>query len=363
MNNRIPLLFIVWFLMLAFNCERENTIYFKFPTSEMILKIASVSPDGEYVIIDFCDLSDPRIEFRKFYHPVLQVVIGITDRKCWSLLDTTEFSDAWYFDWSHNSKNVIFSTSLDQPQDTFDLFPLYVYDIRTRTSSNLKRPWLSTSHYNIPLFSTKAHEIVFWSPRASVDTPIVSFISVGRVFEWDTLNKSISQIATSKDIAFADWMAPYDTTSLFIQANGGLWWLSRPTHELKNIVPQGRIMGKVGMFQDELALILRNAEGDRIEVYDLTSITPEYTINYSKGTPLSTAINRNSKIALETILKTHTWIFILSKDGLVLDSLKGNSPFWLAGTDSLVYSEEKRISLAYWRDGELKKEIILEVVK
>ncbi len=187
MNKNIVLLLILWGFSVFFFCDKKSTIHF--PLERILLKIESVSPNGEYAIVNICDLSDARIKLRDYYHPLMQFVLDSKSCQYWPLLDTTIFYDAWYFAWSRDSKKVLFSATLHQPKDTFDLFPIYLYDLQSRISTNLKKPWLNTPHYNIPLFSYRESEIIFWAPGVIVDTLQPSYTTIGRVFKWDTLQK------------------------------------------------------------------------------------------------------------------------------------------------------------------------------
>jgi hypothetical protein len=132
---------------------------------------------------------------------------------------------------------------------------------------------------------------------------------------------------------------------------------------MKRVLPDVRGVSEIRRFQNKIVFSGRNDKGDRIFVYDLDKKSLEIALDYAKVPISSAGINKNNKLAVETVEDNRDWIFIISGDGIIVDSLKGHSPFWLAGTDSLVYSEGKRINIAYWHDGKLRKEIILEVVR
>ncbi|MBA7517008.1 hypothetical protein ES705_09058 [subsurface metagenome] len=362
MNKNIVLLLILWGFSVFFFCDKKSTIHF--PLERILLKIESVSPNGEYAIVNICDLSDARIKLRDYYHPLMQFVLDSKSCQYWPLLDTTIFYDAWYFAWSRDSKKVLFSATLHQPKDTFDLFPIYLYDLQSRISTNLKKPWLNTPHYNIPLFSYRESEIIFWAPGVIVDTLQPSYTTIGRVFKWDTLQKSITEIINNENITSAKWIGLYDTTDLFVQANNILWRLSLSTGDLDNILPEVRIVREIRRCKNKIVFPgTSEDEHNRIFVYDLEKEFLETIFDYNKGTILSASINNTNKLAVETIKDGQYWIFIMLEDGSVLDSVKGYTPFWLAGTDSLIYSEGEKISLAYWQKKQLKREIILEIVR
>lgn len=363
MNKIIIYLLTLSIFSLSATYKTKNVILYHYPFENILLKIESVSPNGEYAIVNICDLSDARIKLRDYYHPLMQFVLDSKSCQYWPLLDTTIFYDAWYFAWSRDSKKVLFSATLHQPKDTFDLFPIYLYDLQSRISTNLKKPWLNTPHYNIPLFSHRKSEIIFWTPGVVVDTSQDSFTNIGTVFRFNTLKKLLIKIKKGIDIAFVDWMNLYDTTSLYINADGTLRVLSLSTGEMEPFLANIQIVSKIRTFQNKIVFRGRSQGSDKIYVYDLEKKSPETILDYSKGAALSAVINNRNKLAIETVKSGRHWIFVVSKTGVVLDSLKGNSPFWLAGTDSLIYSEGKKIGLAYWQNKQLRYEIILEIVK
>ncbi|MGB3480470.1 MAG: hypothetical protein WBB67_15080 [bacterium] len=366
LNKNVILLLIHLILLTFTGCEQKSSVFFRYSPDQILLTIESVSPNGEYAVINICDFSDTLSKMRRDYLilPVkTQIILDIKEYNCWQSLDTTIFFEARNFTWSKGSKEMLFSCALRQPKDTFELFPIYSYDLQSKTSSNLKKPWLNTPHFCIPLFSHKKNEIIFWAPEVIIDTLPPSVTSFGRVFRWDTLQKSIIEIIKNEDIASADWIGLYDTTDLFIQANDILWWLSLSTDDIENVLPDVQIVSKIRTFQNTIIFRGRSQGSDKIYVYDLEKKSPETILDYSKGAALSAVINNRHKLAVESIKDDHHWIFVVLKEGVVLDSLKGNSPFWLAGTDSLIYSEGKKIGLAYWQNKQLKREIILEIVK
>lgn len=359
-------------LLFLMHCNRQNTVYFRAAHTQTLLKVKSVSPNGQYAFIDIYDMPRPLTPYN--LPKPLQVVFDIKNRQTWTLLDTTRFGDAEYFAWSEDSKQVLFNVFRNPTKNSdrfIDLHPIYIYNLQSKEMFDLEKPW--TSGRAIPQFFQKENEIIFWSGVLLCDTldyqPGSRF---GRVSILDALKRSMVEIKKSDDIDDVWWMQLYDTTFLLLAQSDTtsldvfsyvILSLNLSTSDMKTILPEVRVVSKITSFRNMIVFNGRSDNVTKIYVYNFEKESPETILGYEKGKVLRAAINNRRNIVVETLKDDQYWVYVMSMNGTVLDSLKGNSPFWLAGTDTLVYAEEKRISLAYWRDGELKKEIILEVVK
>lgn len=358
--NTDTMSFLIFCIMMSFaRCDRRSTIQFPVPFERMIVTIESVSPNGEYAFINIYNRSDTL----NYWLSPTQMVLDIKKANCWALLDTAVASDANHFVWSEDSKRALFSAANRHPVDTSDLIPIYLYDLQSKGIAKLKKPWLRATYHSIALFFPKRPKIIFWSPTAVADTSHLSFISIGGLYIWDTLQDSVVEIKKGYEISDVFWMQLYDTTLIYIDINHVLWSICVSTGDMKRVLPDVRGVSEIRRFQNKIVFGGKNDKGDRIFVYNLDKKSPEIALDYPKVPILSAAINKNNKLAIETVDGNSDWIFIISGTGIIVDSLKGHSPFWLAGTDSLIYSRGKKISLAYWREGELKKWTILEVVR
>ncbi|OGC41511.1 hypothetical protein A2Y85_03725 [candidate division WOR-3 bacterium RBG_13_43_14] len=365
MNKNIILcLSILYILSVISNCSRQEATQFYFPADNIVLKINTVSPDGHYMVIDFCYLSDSQPGAGEYYHPEMQLVLDMKQKEYWPLLDTTIFHDAQYFSWADDANMLIFSASVIRPKDTTELFPIYIHDLRTRTNRMLVKPWLKISHYSIPLFSHDKPEIIFWVPGVVVETMKPSARTVGRIFSWDTLQKTITKIAEDKKIATAMWMNLYIPVDLYMKADRNLWHVSLIKRQLINITPNMWVTGGIRRYKDKLVFPGMDQERQNmIYIYDMKTKSFVSKLRYNKGFILNASFNASNKLVVATLKEKSHWIFLLNEGGFVLDSLEGYTPFWLAGTDSLVCSKGTSIVQLYPEDTKLVIEPIFTVVK
>jgi len=364
--NRNIILFssILFILALISNCNRQEATQLHFPTDSIALKINTVSSDGHYMIIDVCRISDDQPKTGAYYHPEMQLVLDMRHKELWPLLDTTIFHDAQYFSWAGDAEKLIFSACLIKPEDTTELFPIYIHDLQIRANRKLMKPWLKISHYSIPLFFHGKPEIIFWAPGVVVDTVKPSAKTVGRVFSLDTLEKSITKIVEDTRIATATWMSLHIPVDLYIKADRNLWHISLTKRQLKNITPNMWVTGEIRRYKDKLVFPGRDQERqDMIYIYDMEIKSFISKLHYNKGFILNASLNATNKFVVETLKEKNHWIFLLGEGGSILDSLEGYTPFWLAGTDNLVYSKGTSIVRLYQENTELAIEPILTVVK
>ena len=368
----IIILFISILFLSITRCGEPNTLHLTVTHQRTLLDIVSVSPDGRYAIINVSEMPETLTPFN-IPNP-MQIVLDIEDYQKWLLLDTTVVREAGHFDWAHNSKTVLFN-SFRRPSETcnrwVDLYPIYLYDLQSRNLFDLEKP--GTFGTAIPEFYGKKYEIIFYCTTLLRDTLSSDFGSdYGRILKFDTLYKSVVEVKKSDDLADVRWIQCYDTTRLYmarVDATAddifcnALLLLNLSSGELEQVLPEIRIVSKITSFQDKIVFAGKSDQVTKVYVYDLNSESIADIVDYDRGYIVRAVINNETNFAVETLKDSKYWIYMMSKTGTISDSLKGRSPFWLGGADTLLYSEGKVINIAYRRNGELKKEAILEVVK
>lgn len=369
-NSRKIALFLVLCVSLIITCGKESTIQLRLPYDRVRLRIESVSPNSQYLFVNIYDMPES-LTIYNIPQP-RQVVVDRKHQIYWIPLDTLIYGDAARISWSEDSKKAVFSVfrrAREEIHLDFDFFPICVYDLETRHVQVFDKP--TTPHRGLPQFYPEKHKIVFWTPSILSDTLEGLSPPWGHIFMLDTISKSLAEVRKGRDIGQAEWMRIFDRTSLYIATwdtlstgilSTLLWVLDLSNGNLQRMLPDTRVISGIRSW-NEIIVFNGVSTGDTmIYVYDLKKREIVTTVKFSRGIVMSAAIN-DSKLAIETIQDSDYWTYIVSMEGVVLDSVKGETPYWLVGSDSLVYSTGARIDLAFWLDNKREKKTIFEVVK
>jgi hypothetical protein len=335
-----------------------------------MMKITSVSPDGRYLIINI-QKDAPYTMDPNWGLPIPpplknQIVVDRKEKTWWQLwkypfvFDTLYAYKAYNFAWTKDSKKALCSMAMGlYLDDTVKNFPIYIFDLETREYSNLGVPWLGATSDRIPLFTDQENVILFFSPGIVIDTLDTTYTSIGNIVRWDTLEKKITEMHTKEEIADCQWMCLYDTTSLYIATYYKLLRYSLITHSEEYILPEIETEDDVRRVDSRFVFVGRDRDGKKsLYVYDTKNRRIENIVSNIRKELYHADMNHNSDFVLWGPFEH---IYILSEKGNEIVSFEGLTPYWLAGSDTLVYSEGRRI-LKAWFDQKQQwcREVILE---
>jgi len=367
-ERRLILIFFGLVAIFYLACSKEKPILFESQLDNIILEIATIAPNGTYLVVNV--KKDTIYTSNMPYgsplpHVSERIAVDTKNNEYWHLMDdyiaeTTILHQVDNFAWDKNSKMALCSAALRN-------FPIFSVNFETRIYNDLNVPWLGASGYRIPIYSYREHEIIFFTRGIDVDTVLDTCTIVGRVAWWDTLTKKTTKIYSDTKLANINWMILCDTNSIILETDGHLLSYSAITNSISSLLRDIKIEADIRISNGKLVFIgssIDNRRKKSLYVYDIVKKSVDYIQDAIPQKVFYADVNKNHRYVLWTGLVGDQQIYLYSKDGRRITSFKGLTPFWLAGSDTLIYSEGKLIVKAWLdEDNRLHKTVVLKNVK